>query len=292
MMFKNLILTLRPRQWAKNLIIFAGIIFAKKFFELDYLLKTIAAFVIFCLLSGIVYIINDIVDRKADQKHPEKSKRPIAAGLLPVKTAIISAIVLTLFSLVFAYLLSSPFFFVALAYFILMLGYSFFFKKIVILDVLIVATGFALRTFAGTVVISVEISVWLFLCSILLALFLAISKRRHELVYLDNGGLSHRTVLGQYSKQLLDQFIAIVTASTIIAYSIYTIAPETVTKFHSKNLVLTIPFVLYGILRYLYLIYQKQLGGSPERVLLEDKPLIISIIVWLLSVGVIIYFIK
>jgi len=291
-MFKNLILTLRPRQWAKNLIIFAGIIFAKKFFELDYLLKTIAAFVIFCLLSGIVYIINDIVDRKADQKHPEKSKRPIAAGLLPVKTAIISAIVLTLFSLVFAYLLSSPFFFVALAYFILMLGYSFFFKKIVILDVLIVATGFALRTFAGTVVISVEISVWLFLCSILLALFLAISKRRHELVYLDNGGLSHRTVLGQYSKQLLDQFIAIVTASTIIAYSIYTIAPETVTKFHSKNLVLTIPFVLYGILRYLYLIYQKQLGGSPERVLLEDKPLIISIIVWLLSVGVIIYFIK
>jgi 4-hydroxybenzoate polyprenyltransferase len=291
-MFKNLILTLRPRQWAKNLIIFAGIIFAKKFFELDYLLKTIAAFVIFCLLSGIVYIINDIVDRKADQKHPEKSKRPIAAGLLPVNTAIISAIVLTLFSLVFAYLLSLPFFFVALAYFILMLGYSFFFKKIVILDVLIVATGFALRTFAGTVVISVEISVWLFLCSILLALFLAISKRRHELVYLDNGGLSHRTVLGQYSKQLLDQFIAIVTASTIIAYSIYTIAPETVTKFHSKNLVLTIPFVLYGILRYLYLIYQKQLGGSPERVLLEDKPLIISIIVWLLSVGVIIYFIK
>lgn len=291
-MCKNLILTLRPKQWVKNLIIFAGIIFAKKFFELNYLLKTIAAFGIFCLLSGIIYIINDIVDRKADQKHPEKSKRPIAAGKLKINTAIICAIILFLIALISAYFLNFSFFLVALFYFLLMIAYSFFFKKIVILDVIVVATGFALRTFAGTVVIAVEISVWLFLCSILLALFLAISKRRHELVYLDDGGLSHRTVLGQYSKQLLDQIIAIVTASNIIAYSIYTIAPETITKFHSKNLVLTIPFVLYGIFRYLYLIYQKQMGGSPERVLLEDKPLIVSVFAWLMSILLIIYIIK
>jgi 4-hydroxybenzoate polyprenyltransferase len=171
-----------------------------------------------------------------------------------------------------------------------MLSYTFFLKKIVILDVLIVATGFALRAFAGTVAISVEISVWLFLCAILLALFLAISKRRHELVLFEETATSHRLVLGEYSKLLLDQMISIVTAATIIAYSIYTIAPETVSKFHSKNLVLTIPFVIYGIFRYLYLIYQKQLGGSPERVLLEDRSLIISIFAWLLSIIVILYF--
>jgi len=290
-MLKNIILTLRPKQWTKNLIIFAGLVFSQNFFKLNYFLKTISAFIIFCLLSGIVYIINDIIDRKADQKHPEKSKRPIASGKLRVNFAIIIAIILALISLIFAFLLNFPFFLVAISYFTLMILYSFLFKKIVILDVIIVATGFALRTLAGTVVIAVEISVWLFLCSILLALFLAISKRRHEIVFLDDGGLSHRTVLGQYSKQLLDQLISIVTSATIVAYSIYTIAPETVTKFHSKNLVLTIPFVLYGIFRYLYLIYQKQLGGSPERVLLEDKPLIISILLWLISIAVIIYLI-
>ncbi len=291
-MIKNLILTLRPKQWSKNLIIFAGVIFSQNFLKVNYLLKSIAAFIVFCLLSGVVYIINDIVDRKADQKHPEKSKRPIAAGRFKVNIAIICAIILVLIALISAYFLNFSFFLVALSYFLLMIAYSFFFKKIVILDVIIVATGFALRTFAGTVVIAVEISVWLFLCSILLALFLAISKRRHELVYLDNGGFSHRTVLGQYSKLLLDQLISIVTAATIIAYSIYTIAPETITKFHSKNLVLTIPFVLYGIFRYLYLIYQKQMGGSPERVLLEDKPLIVSVLVWFLSILLIIYIIK
>lgn len=291
-MLKNIILTLRPKQWSKNLIIFAGIVFSRNLLKVDYLLKSIFAFIIFCILSGVTYTINDIVDRKADQKHPEKSKRPIASGKLNVRTAIIFALVLVLISLISAYQLNFSFFIIAISYFSLMLLYSFVFKKVVILDVIIVAAGFALRTFAGTIVIAVEISVWLFLCSILLALFLAISKRRHELVFLEDGGLSHRTVLGHYSKQLLDQLISIVTAATIIAYSIYTIAPETITKFHSKNLVLTIPFVLYGIFRYLYLIYQKQLGGSPERILLEDRPLITSILLWLISIGVIIYIIK
>jgi 4-hydroxybenzoate polyprenyltransferase len=288
-MIINLLVSLRPKQWSKNLIIFAGLIFSQNLLNTEYLLKSIAAFFIFCLLSGAVYIINDIADREQDRKHPIKSKRSIASGSLNVNSAAVAAIIFTVISLVFAYLINVSFLIVVIAYFILMLSYTFFLKKIVILDVLIVATGFALRAFAGTVAISVEISVWLFLCAILLALFLGVSKRRHELLYLNDDATSHRTVLAKYSKPLLDQMISIVTAATIIAYSIYTIAPETVTKFHSKNLGLTIPFVLYGIFRYLYLIYQKQLGGSPERVLLEDRALIISILAWLVSIGIIIY---
>jgi 4-hydroxybenzoate polyprenyltransferase len=291
-MIKNIILSLRPKQWSKNLIIFAGLVFSQNLLNINYLGRSVAAFFIFCLLSGAVYIINDIIDREQDKRHPVKSKRPIASGTLNVSSAIIFAVIFTIASLIFAYLINLPFFLVAFAYFLLMLAYSFFLKKIVILDVLVVAIGFALRAFAGTVAISVELSVWLFLCAILLALFLAISKRRHELVLFEENATSHRLVLGEYSKLLLDQMISIVTAATIIAYSIYTIAPETVAKFHSKNLVLTIPFVLYGIFRYLYLIYQKQLGGSPERVLLEDQSLIISILAWLFSIVLILYFVR
>ncbi|MDH5186131.1 MAG: decaprenyl-phosphate phosphoribosyltransferase [bacterium] len=291
-MVKNIILSLRPKQWSKNLIIFAGLIFSQNLLNTGYLLRSIAAFAIFCLLSGAVYIINDIVDKEPDRKHPVKSKRPIAAGTLKVNSAIIFAVIFTIVSLIFAYWINLAFFLVAIAYFVLMLAYSFLLKKIVILDVLIVATGFALRAFAGTVAISVEISVWLFLCAILLALFLAISKRRHELVLFEEEAVAHRVVLGEYSKQLLDQMISIVTASTLITYSIYTIAPETVKKFHTPNLVLTIPFVLYGIFRYLYLVYKKQLGGSPEKLMLEDKGLIIGILAWLLSIIVILYISK
>lgn len=291
-MIKNIILSLRPKQWSKNLIIFAGLVFSRNLLNAGYLFRSIAAFFIFCLLAGSIYIINDILDIEQDRRHPAKAKRPIASGKLSINSGLIFAVIFTIASLFFAYLINLSFFLVAIAYFILMLAYSLFLKKIVILDVLVVAIGFALRAFAGTIAISVELSVWLFLCAILLALFLAISKRRHELVLFEAAATSHRLVLGEYSKLLLDQMISIVTAATIIAYSIYTIAPETVAKFHSKNLVLTIPFVLYGIFRYLYLIYQKQLGGSPERVLLEDRSLIISILAWFLSIIVILYFIR
>jgi 4-hydroxybenzoate polyprenyltransferase len=289
-MFKSILLSLRPKQWTKNLIIFAGLVFSQNLLNTTYLYRSIGAFVIFCLLSGTVYIINDIVDREQDRKHPIKSKRPIASGTLTINSALIFAVIFAIASLFFAYLINQLFFLVALAYFVLMLAYSFYLKKIVILDVLVVAIGFALRAYAGTVAIYVQISVWLFLCAILLALFLAISKRRHELVLFEAAAPSHRHVLSEYSKPLLDQMISIVTAATLIAYSIYTISPETITKFHSKNLVLTIPFVLYGIFRYLYLIYQKQLGGSPESILLEDRSLIISIFGWLLSIIIILYF--
>jgi 4-hydroxybenzoate polyprenyltransferase len=289
-MVKNIILSLRPKQWSKNLILFAGLVFSQNLLNTTYLYRSIGAFVIFCLLSGTVYIINDIVDKEQDRKHPTKSKRPIASGSLTINSALIFAVIFAIASLFFAYRINHLFFLVAFAYFVLMLAYSFFLKKIVILDVLVVAIGFALRAYAGTVAIYVQISVWLFLCAILLALFLAISKRRHELVLFEEAAPSHRHVLSEYSKPLLDQMISIVTAATVIAYSIYTISPETITKFHSKNLVLTIPFVLYGIFRYLYLIYQKQLGGSPESILLEDRSLIISIFGWLLSIIIILYF--
>ena len=288
-MLKQIIFSLRPKQWSKNMIIFAGLIFSQNLLNANYFFQSLVAFVIFCLLSGAVYIINDIADREQDRKHPVKSKRPIAAGKLKVNQALTASIIIVIVTLACAGFLSFKFSLVALSYFLLMLAYSFFLKKVVILDVLVVATGFALRALAGTVAISVGISVWLFLCAILLALFLAISKRRQELILFEDNAVSHRIVLGEYSKPLLDQMISIVTAATIIAYSIYTISPETVTKFHSKNLVLTIPFVLYGIFRYLYLIYQKQLGGNPERILLEDKGIIICIIAWLVSIGIIIY---
>lgn len=288
-MFSAIFFSMRPRQWSKNLILFAGLIFSNNLTNLTFLLKSFAAFIIFCLLSSSVYIINDIVDREQDRKHPTKSKRPIAAGRLPINYAIISALFLIIAGLVSALFIKPELLLISMLYFLLMIGYSFIFKKMVVLDVLIVALGFTIRAWAGTVVIGVEISVWLFVCTILLALFLALSKRRHELVFLEDGAVSHRSVLGKYSTHLLDQMISVVTASTVVAYAIYTIAPETVGKFHTKNLVLTVPFVLYGIFRYLYLVYQKKLGGSPERVLLEDKALILNIGLWFLSIIVIIY---
>ncbi|MEO0068017.1 MAG: decaprenyl-phosphate phosphoribosyltransferase [candidate division WOR-3 bacterium] len=282
--------SMRPKQWVKNLLVFAALVFSENLLDLPKVLRSFGAFVAFCLVSGAVYIYNDIVDKEQDRIHPKKRLRPIASGQLPVFPAAIAGTVAVIIGIGAGFYLDWRFGLIIAFYFLLQLAYSFSLKKIVVLDVMVVAAGFALRAISGTYVIRVQISPWLFVCAILLALFLALAKRRHELLFLEGGGISHRSVLGKYSETLLDQMIAVATSATVIAYCLYTIAPETVHKFGTHNLILTVPFVLYGIYRYLYLVYRKEEGGAPEKVLFTDLPLIIDVLLWLLSVVIILYF--
>jgi 4-hydroxybenzoate polyprenyltransferase len=288
-LLKNILRSLRPHQWIKNLFVFAGILFSRNILETDLFLTVLAAFVVFCLLSGVVYLLNDIVDVERDRSHPVKSRRPIASGALPVPAAIMMLVLLALVALCAAYAMGTGFFITAIAYLVLQLAYSFYLKHQVILDVFSLAAGFVLRVVAGAVVIDVKVSSWLLLCTILLSLFLGFSKRRHEIETLEDDAKQHRRVLDEYSTYLLDQMIGVVTASTVVCYALYTMSAETIDKFGTKNLIFTIPFVLYGIFRYLYLIHKKGEGGNPETVLVTDKPLLFSIFLWILTAGIIIY---
>jgi 4-hydroxybenzoate polyprenyltransferase len=285
----NLLISLRPAQWTKNLLVFAALIFAVKLFEPTAVVRSCEAFAIFCALSGVVYLVNDVADRSNDRRHPLKSRRPIAAGALPVSAAIGAGMVIGAVAIAAAFLLGRRFGAVAAGYVALQLLYSGPLKHIVIIDVLALAIGFVLRAVAGAVAIDVSISHWLFVCTILLALFIALAKRRHELVLLADGATSHRPILGEYSAYLLDQMIAVVTASTLIAYIFYTISPETEQKFGTSWLGLTIPFPLYGIFRYLYLVHRREGGGSPADLLLNDRPLLACVTLWVVAVVLIIY---
>ena len=290
MTIKDAVVSLRPAQWTKNLFVAAALIFAKKVFDVPLLLRTLAAFAVFCLLSGAIYIVNDVLDAAEDRLHPRKSRRPIAAGRIGRSEAVVLAAGLAALSLVAADLLDPAFFAAAAAYVLLQLAYSVRLKDVVILDIFVVALGFVLRVVAGGLVIAVPISPWLLLCTMLLALFLAMSKRRHELLLLEGDAARHRRSLEEYSFRLLDQMISVVTASTVIAYCLYTVSEETVRKFGTDRLIYTTPFVLYGIFRYLYLIHQKDQGGSPEELILKDKPLLLAIVFWIASIVTIIYF--
>jgi 4-hydroxybenzoate polyprenyltransferase len=276
-------------------LVFAGLIFAHKAFTVfdrsvvvnwEPILRALWAFAAFCLVSSATYLLNDIYDRNADRLHPVKRERPIASGRLSVRAAAIAAVVLFALGLAGAGLLSWKVLAVLSGYLVLTVAYSAALKHVVILDVLVLAAGYVLRAFAGTVVIDVNLSVWLFICTILLALFLALTKRRAELTLFDANAVQQRTVLANYSPQLLDQMISVVTASTVVSYAIYTASPS---EFHTHNLVLTVPFVIYGIFRYLYLVYQKQVGTDPDKALFRDAPLLINILLWLIAAGVIIY---
>jgi 4-hydroxybenzoate polyprenyltransferase len=288
-MILSLVLSLRPSQWTKNLIIFGALGLSQRLLDVDAVLRSCAAFAIFCVLSGVVYLLNDIADREADRQHPLKRFRPIASGTLPVTVAIGWALGLGLGGLAAAFWLRPLFGVVATSYVLLLALYSWQLKHIVILDVLTIAIGFVMRAAAGAVAIAVPISHWLYVLTILLALFLAFSKRRHELVLLANGATSHRRILAEYSPYLLDQMIAVVSASTIVAYAFYTVSPETVQKFGTDRLMLTLPFPLYGIFRYLYLVHLKEGGGSPADMLLTDKPLLLCVALWTVAVAIIIY---
>ena len=285
----SLLLTLRPGQWTKNLLIFAGLLFGHRLLDPPAVVQALAAFAVFCALSGVVYLVNDILDRTSDRAHPVKALRPIASGALPVPVAAGAAMVIGAVALAASAEISGTFLGVAIVYLALQSLYSVVLKHLVILDVLTIALGFVLRAVAGAVAVKVEIGIWLLVCTILLALFIALAKRRHEITMLAAGAADHRPILGEYSPYLLDQMIAVVTASTLIAYIVYTVSPETQEKFGTAWLGLTVPFPLYGIFRYLYLVHRRDGGGSPADLLLTDRPLLLCVALWAVAVALIIY---
>jgi len=286
---RTLTISFRPTQWFKNLFIFAALVFSRNLNDLSMGLSVLGAFALFCLLSSGTYLINDLFDLRNDREHPLKSRRPLASGQLSKSTAAITAAVLVLASLGLSFLLHPHFGVAALTYLVINLAYSAYLKQVVILDVMLVAFGFVLRAVAGALVIEVEISSWLLICTVLIALFLALGKRRHEVQLLAEGSSQHRRVLGEYSPYFLDQMIAVVTASALMSYTLYTLSPEVARKFGDNDLMFTVPFVLYGIFRYLYLVHRQSKGGSPAHVLLTDRPLMLDILLWFAAVWFILY---
>jgi 4-hydroxybenzoate polyprenyltransferase len=286
---RALFTSLRPHQWTKNLLLFAPLALSKHLFDETPLLRSLGAFALFCGLSGVVYLVNDVADIERDRLHPRKRLRPIASGAIAPRTALAFAVFLAALSLGLSTRLGTPFAVCAVTYLILNLLYSFWLKNIVIVDAISVSLGFVVRAVAGAAAIGVVFSDWLLICTILLALFLTFCKRRHELTSLSDTAVGHRKILSEYSPYLLDQMIAVVTASCLTAYAFYTTAPETVDKFKTNRLSWTLPFVLYGIFRYLYLVHQKEQGGSPSDILLADRPLLAAVGLWALAIVVIVY---
>lgn len=282
-----LLRALRPRQWTKNVFVFAALVFARRVFVPVAFAQALAAFVCFCLVSGAVYLINDILDVEQDRLHPRKRRRPIAAGELSIRLAWVSAAVLIAVALGGAFLIRPALAGVLLAYVVVQVAYSLVLKHQVILDVFTIAAGFVLRAAAGAVAIAVAMSPWLYVCMILGALFLGLAKRRGEIMLLNEEAGSHRRILEEYSATLLEEMIAVVTSSIVMAYSLYTFSAENLPRNHA--MMLTIPFVLYGIFRYLYLVYRRNEGGSPEELLLTDVPLLTCIVLWGLASIAILY---
>jgi len=288
-MLKDLLISARPRQWLKNLLVFAALLFSHQFVHADKVFSAVLAFAAFCLLSSAVYLVNDVVDAEEDRRHEEKRRRPLAAGRLSPSAAVLAAVLLSAAALAASFLQSSALGWTALVYLAAMVAYTLGLKHVVIVDALIIAFGFILRAHAGGVAVGVPVSEWLYLCTLLLSLFLALSKRRHELVMMEEGASSHRRCLAEYTPYLLDQMIAVVTSSTVMAYALYTLSARTQEEV-STGLYLTLPFVLYGVFRYLYLVHRKEKGGQPEMVLLTDPGLIVNLLLWVISVALILQY--
>ena len=284
-----LVISLRPDQWTKNLIIFAGLIFGQRLLDAEAFGSAVWAFAVFCGLSSAMYLFNDLADREEDRRHPSKRNRPIASGAVSAGTAVVSAIVLAGSSLGAAFALSWNLGVIAVVFVGLLAAYTRFLKHLVILDVLSIAAGFVIRAIGGAVAVEVPISQWLLICTVLLALFLGLSKRRHEIVLLGDLAAGHRRSLAEYSPQLLDQLITIVAAATIVSYALYTAEPETVENFGTDQLTWTLPFPIYGVFRYLYLVHREQGGGSPAEMLLRDRPLLACVALWAAAIVLIIY---
>lgn len=285
---------LRPMQWTKNLVLIAALIFSRNLFRLQLTLRSFEALGIFCLLSGSIYVFNDLVDLEQDRAHPVKRNRPLASGRVGRGEALVLGLVAAVAGLVSAAFVNRSFFTVCLVYVAISLFYSLGLKHVVVLDVLIISIGFVLRAMAGVQALedlepNVIMSPWLLVCTLFLALFLGFNKRRHELDTLAADAGRHRKSLDEYSKEFLDAMIAVVTAATVIAYAIYTIWPATVDKFHTGNLIYTVPFVVFGLFRYMYLVLMRNKGGSPSEVLLSDFPLVADIILWIVVAGIILY---
>lgn len=284
---------LRPKQWVKNALLFAGIIFSQHLGETPRLLLALSGFAIFCALSGVIYIFNDLKDLESDRRHPLKRKRPIAAGELPVPLAWASGTALAAGALFWAFSINPAFGGISVGYFVLMLLYSQAIKHVVILDLMVVAIGFVIRAIAGVLVIEkpgevVPITPWFITCVMFLALFIVICKRRHEIILLSEDARHHRPVLEHYSEAFLDQMVSLATTATVMSYTLYSILGVPGTP-RSHLMVYTVPFVLYGICRYLYLVYKKDEGGAPENLLLQDWSLLASVVMWVIVIVLIFY---
>lgn len=290
-MLKAILKTMRPRQWTKNVFVLAALVFDRQLFTLDSVLRSVGGMLLFCLLSSSVYIINDIRDVEADRQHPTKRNRPIASGKLPVPVAIGTVVVLLAVTFTLAFLLSRQFFIIAAMYFAINLAYSLGLKNVLLVDVLIIAAGFVLRVAAGVSLIEVErFSPWLYVVTTLGALYIGFGKRRAEVMLLEQNANQHRKVLDGYTLPFLDQMITIVSSTTVIAYSLYTFSAPNLPSNHA--MMLTIPFVLYGIFRYLWLLQVKKEGGAPEEILLSDRPIQVVVLLWVISVLIIFYFLN
>ncbi|NLF77638.1 MAG: decaprenyl-phosphate phosphoribosyltransferase [Chloroflexi bacterium] len=286
---RGLIRTMRPKQWPKNGFVFAGLLFDQQLTEPEPLARVLLAFVLLCLSASTIYIINDLVDIERDRLHPKKSRRPLPSGQLPIAWAIAAAIILPVLALGISLAYSLPLTLVLVAYLVLHIAYSFWLKNIVLLDVFAIAAGFVLRVVAGVVVIDVSnFSPWLYVCAGLLALFLAVGKRRQELLMLAGDAESHRTTYKDYNLPLLDDMLRMVTTGSVLTYMLYTIESQTI-RSNGHKMLLTVPFVVYGIFRYLYLIHVRGEGSAPDELLFKDLPLLADVIFWVLSVTLILY---
>jgi 4-hydroxybenzoate polyprenyltransferase len=291
---KLYITCLRPWQWTKNLVVLAALIFSRSLFRFELTVRSVEALLIFCLLSGSIYVFNDLIDLEQDRAHPVKRRRPIASGKVSRTGALVLGLAAVAAGLGFAAMLNTAFLTVCVIYVGISILYSAGLKHMVVLDVLIISIGFVLRAMAGVQALkdiepSVIMSPWLLVCTLFLALFLGFNKRRHELDLLADNAGRHRKTLDEYSKEFLDAMIAVVTAATVIAYAIYTIWPATIEKFHTRDLIYTVPFVVFGLFRYMYLVIMKNKGGSPSEVLVSDFPIVIDIILWIAVAGLVLY---
>jgi 4-hydroxybenzoate polyprenyltransferase len=286
---KALLRSMRPTQWAKNLFVLAPLVFGHLLADRPAILRALLALAAFCLASSAVYLGNDIKDREEDRNHPLKRHRPLAAGTLPVAVAVVALVVLAGAAFALALPLGTAFALVLGVYIAQNVLYTGGLKHVVILDVMLISFGFVLRVLGGAAATGVQVSSWLLLCTIFLSLFLAFSKRRHEILLLAEGASSQRRVLDHYSAAFLDQMINVVTASSVVSYALYAVAPETVEKYHTQHLVYTIPMVLFGIFRYLYLMYQRPRERNPTEAILGDPPFLINLVLWGLAVVAIVY---
>jgi len=282
--------SVRPIQWSKNAFILIPLVFAQKAFDPSSLLKGLAAFASFCLLASGVYLFNDMLDLESDRLHPVKKKRPLAAGLISSRSLRVASGLLLFFALLWGSSLGRLFFLAMLSYVVIQVLYSFHLKHVAIIDVFCISAGFFLRIVAGALVIQVSISHWLIICSVLISMFLALAKRRSELAFLgEKNAVDHRKSLGSYSLRILDQMVAVTAGSALLSYMLYCVSAETIQKFRTNHLIYSSPFVLFGLFRYLYLIYEKGKGGAPEIVLVSDVPLGVALILWILTCVLVIY---
>ena len=285
----NFVVAMRPKQWVKNFFCFAPLVFSRSLSVFPLNMRAFIAFLLFCVVSGCVYVINDFADREADRKHPTKRLRPIASGMLSPAVALGMVAVFLSLSSVGAYLVSIELLIVLAIYFLMNLAYSTVLKRVVLLDVFVIAIGFVIRVVGGGVVTYVELSSWLLLCTLLIALFLALCKRRHEIVLLEDDAESHRKILSEYSPYFLDQLIAVVSASTVVSYALYTMSDDVHKNFGDNNLKYTVPFVIFGVFRYLYLVHRKDKGENPTEIMMSDLPILVNMGLWIVAVGMILY---